>query len=92
MEIDLESLLDQKVNSWNISLDMNSENGETSNLNFKSQHLVMNPGQGPSLNCAPGHDSIKDASIIKSYYRRRRVMVFQNPIFDFGPNLGGGKF
>ena len=27
---------------------------------FKSQHLVINPGQGPPLKCAPGHGSMED--------------------------------
>ena len=38
----------------------------------------MNPGQGPHLKCAPGQDSIKDSSIIKSYWHGRGVMPFQN--------------
>ena len=38
----------------------------------------MNPCQGPALKCAPGQDSIKDSSIIKSYWHGRGVMPFQN--------------
>ena len=52
---------------------------ESQNLILKSQHLVINPGQGPALKCAPGHDSIKDSSIIKSYCPRGGVMDKQNP-------------
>ena len=48
---------------------------------FKSQHLGMNPGQGPALKCAPGHDSIKDSSIIKSYCLKSGVMDKQNLIY-----------
>ena len=79
--MDLEPLFDQQVSFWNISLDIKSENGKNSNLIFKSQHLVMNPGQGPTLKCAPGHDSIKDSSIIKSHCLKSGVMDFQNMIF-----------
>ena len=74
--MDLEPFFDQKVNILNISLDIN--NCKNSNLIFKSQHLVMNPGQGPALKCAPGHDSIKDSSIIKSYWSKSGVMDKQN--------------
>ena len=79
-EIDLEPCFDQKVNILNISLDISSENGKHLNMILKSQHLVMNPGQGPALKFAPGEDSIKDSSIIKSYCLNRGVMVFQNMI------------
>ena len=37
-------------------------------FNFKSHHLVINPDPGLASKCAPGHDSIKDSSIIKSYW------------------------
>ena len=92
LEIDLEQVFKQKVNSFNIYLKTKSENGKHSNLIFKSEHLVTNQAQGPCLKCAPGHDSIEDSSIIKSYCRRRRVLAFQNLIFYFRPNLGGGNF
>ena len=32
-----------------------------------SQYLLINLGLGPLLKCAPGHDSMEDVSIIKSY-------------------------
>ena len=48
------------------------------NLIFKSQHLVENPGHGPSLKCAPGHNNIKGASIIKSYCPKSGVVHKQN--------------
>ena len=67
-----------KVHIWNIFLNINSKNHKNQNLNFKSQHLVINPDQGPPLKCAPGHDSIKDASIIKSYCPKSGVMDKQN--------------
>ena len=44
------------------------------NLIFKSQRLVMNPGQGPHLKCAPGHSSLEDSNIIKSHWHGRGVM------------------
>ena len=92
LEIDLEPFFDQKVNTWNIPLHINFEKGKISNLNFKSQHLVVNPGQGPLLKCAPGHDSIKDSSIIKSYCLKSGVMAFQNLISCFGAKSGWGQF
>ena len=81
MEIDLERFFAQKVNILNISLDINSENVKNSNLTFKSQHLVINPDQGPPLKCAPGQDSIKDSSIIKNHCPKIGVMDNQNMIF-----------
>ena len=80
LEIDLEPFFDQKVNIWNMFSWYIFENCKNSNLIFKSQHLVMNPGQGPCLECAPGHDSIKDSSIIKSYCLKSGVMDKQNLI------------
>ena len=50
LEIDSGSFFNEKVNIVNIFLHINSENEKKSNLIFKSQHLVMNPGQGPALN------------------------------------------
>ena len=47
-------------------------------FNFKSHHLVINPDPGPVLKCAPGHDSIKDSSIIKSYWLKVGLVRFQN--------------
>ena len=94
LEITLERISDQKVNIWNMFLDTNSPNckiAKFQNLVFKSQHLVMNPGQGPCLKCAPGQDSIKDSSIIKSCYLRRRVMAFQNSMLAFWADSGWGK-
>ena len=51
---------------------------KSQNMMFKSQHLVINPGQGPALECAPGHDSIKGSRIIKSHCLESGVMEFQN--------------
>ena len=52
---------------WDIVPEINSQNEKNQNLISKSQHLVMNPAQGPHLKCAPGHKSMEDSSIIKSY-------------------------
>ena len=76
---------------WNMSLDINSKDDNNSNLIFKSQHLVINPGQGPALKCAPGQDSIKDSSIIKSYWLKSGVMDKQNLISWFGAKSGWGQ-
>ena len=60
---------------------------------LKSQHLVINLDQGPHLKCAPGHDSIEDSSIMKSYCLKSGIV--QNPyhhisfLYVFNP---GGKF
>ena len=80
LEIDLGSFFDQKINILNIFLHINFKNEKNINLIFKSQHLVMNPGPGPSLKRAPGQDSIKDSSIIESYCLKSGVMAFQNLI------------
>ena len=80
LETNAEPFLDLKVNIWNTFHNINSKNTKNQCLNFKSRHLVINPGQGPALKCAPGHDSIKDAIIIKSYRLKRGVMDKQNLI------------
>ena len=92
LEIHPEPFLDAKVNIWNTLLNINFPNTENQHLTFKSQHIVINPDQGPPLKCAPGHDSIEDSSIIKIYYLRRRVMAFQNLIFAFWAKSGWGQF
>ena len=56
---------------------------KNSKSNFKSQHLVINPGQGPPLKCAPGHESIEDFNIIKSYWLKSGVVQFQNRRISF---------
>ena len=43
-----------------------------------SQHLLINLGLGPPLKCAPGHDSMEDSNIIKSYCPKSGVMDEQN--------------
>ena len=53
--------------------------------------MVRNPGQGPALKCAPGHDSIKDSSIIKSHCLKIGVADIQNLIFWFGAKSGWGQ-
>ena len=80
LEIHPGPFLEVKVHIWNIFLNIISKNNKSSDLIFKSQHLVINPGQGPLLKCAPGQDSIKDSSIIKSYCLKSGVMDKQNLI------------
>ena len=48
-------------------------------LKLKSQHLVINLDLGPTLKCAPDHDSMNASIIIKSYSLKSGVM--QNQIF-----------
>ena len=60
LEIEAGSFFNVKLYILNISPNMNSKNGENQNLMFKSQHLVMNPGQAPALKCAPGPESMTD--------------------------------
>ena len=67
-----------KVTILSIYLIINSPNEKMSLFNLKSHHLVINPGPGPALKCAPGHDSIKDSSIIKSYWLEVGLVHFQN--------------
>ena len=43
----------------------------TSSVKFR--HLLINLGLGPPLKCSPGHDSMEDFSIIKSYRLKSRV-------------------
>ena len=81
LEIHPEPFLVEKVNICNIFLNIISKSNKSSNLIFKSQHLVINPGQGPRSKCAPGQDSIKDSSIIKSYCLKIGVADIQNMIF-----------
>ena len=57
---------------------MNSPNKKTSNFNFKSRYLETNPGQGPVLKYAPGHKSMTDFNIIKSYRPKSGVVQIQN--------------
>ena len=53
-------------NILSIYLNINSKFKNLSKYKFKSQHLAINPGQGPALKCAPGHDSMEDFNIITS--------------------------
>ena len=57
---------------WN-SYFTNFENSEVI-----SQHLLINLDLGPTLKCAPGHDSIEDSSIIKSYWLKSGVADSEN--------------
>ena len=51
---------------------------KNSNFYFKSRHLETNPGQGPVFKCAPGHKSMEDFYIIKSYWPKSGVVQIQN--------------
>ena len=66
--IDSGSFFIVQVTILNMSLFINSEHEKMSLSNFKSHHLVINPDLGPPSKCDPGHDSIEDSSIIKSYW------------------------
>ena len=59
LEIDSEPFSNRKVHIWDIVPEINSPNEKNQNLISKSQHLVMNPAQGPHLKCAPGHKSME---------------------------------
>ena len=91
LETNPEPFLDLKVHIWNIFHNINSKNTKNQCLIFKSQHLVTNPGQGPLLKCAPGQDSIKDSSIIKSYCLKSGVMDKQHLISCFAAKSGWGQ-
>ena len=94
LEIDPEHFFNVKLYSLNISLHINSQNPKwekNSKSNFKSQHLVINLDLGPTLKCAPGHNSIKDSSIIKSYCLKNGVMDSEIWFSDFRQILGGAN-
>ena len=73
-----------------VSLNINSKCKQISNMMFKSQHLVVNPGQGPASKCPPGHKSMvqEDVNIIKGYWHRSGVMGFRLWFPAFSPFLG----
>ena len=83
LEIDPESFFNVKVYILSISPDINSQNEKNSKSNFKSQRLVINPGQGPPLKCAPGHESMEDFNIIKSYWPNSGAVQIQNQHVSF---------
>ena len=67
LEIDSGSFFDVKVYFMNIFLDLKLIFSKFENSEVISQHILINLDLGPTLKCAPGHDSIEDSSIIKSY-------------------------
>ena len=67
LEIDSGSFFNVKVHFLNICLDLKLIFSKFENSEVISQHLLINLDLGPALKCAPGHDSIEDSSIIKSY-------------------------
>ena len=68
---------------WQFFLIKKSKNNTSRNLICESHHLVMNPGQGPILKCAPGHKSVEDWNIIKSYWPKSGVVQIQNRRVSF---------
>ena len=67
LEIDSEPFSNREIHIWDIVPEINSQSEKNQNLISKSQHLVMNPAQGPHLKCAPGQKSMEDSSIITNY-------------------------
>ena len=76
--IDSGPLLFSKVTVLILYHIINSPNEKMSLFNFKYHHLVINPDPGPFPKCAPGHDSIKDLNMIKSYRLKVGLIHFQN--------------
>ena len=76
---------------WKYLLSWNSHFTFFENYEVISQHLLINLDLGPSLTCAPGHESIEDSRIIKSYWLKIGVVDFQNPIFWFWAKSGWGQ-
>ena len=73
------------------SPNLNSQDKENSQFNSRFQHLVINLDQGPHLKCAPGHDSIKDSNIIKSYWLKNGVVESNKLKSAFRPFLRGPR-
>ena len=74
---------------WTYSLIWNSYFAKCENSEVISQHLLINLDLGPSLKCAPGHESIEDFSIIKSYWLKIGVVDFQKSEICFSTFSGG---
>ena len=68
----------QKYMFWTYFLISNSYFTNFENYEVISQHLLVNIDLGPTLKCAPGHDSIEDSSMIKSYWLRSGVADSEN--------------
>ena len=67
LEIDSGSIFDVNVCCLHMFLDFKLIFSKLYNFEVISQHVVINLDLGPTLKCAPGHDSIEDSSMIKSY-------------------------
>ena len=78
LEIDSEPCFDQEGVFWTFLLTWTQNLRTNEHMISESQHLVMNPAQWSSSECAPGHDSIKDASVIKSYCPKSGVADSEN--------------
>ena len=78
LEINPGSFFNAKVHFWTYVLLWNSYFANVDHSEAISQHLLINLDLGPTLKCAPGHDSIKDSTIIKSYWLKVGLVHFQN--------------
>ena len=67
LEIDSGTFFSAKVSFLNIFLHLKLIFSKCDNFEVISQHLLINIDMGPTSKCAPGHDSIEDSSMIKSY-------------------------
>ena len=67
LEIGSGSFFNVKIHNLNIFLDLKLIFYKFENSEVISQHLLINLGLGPLLKCAPGHESMEDSNIIKSY-------------------------
>ena len=72
-----------KVKFWTSKLTFGPQNAKIWTYKLKSQHLVINLDQGPTLKCAPGHKSMEDFKIIKSYWLKSGVVQNQNRHISF---------
>ena len=78
LELDLGSFFNVKVYLFNIFLNLKPIFYNIWVSEVISQHLLINLDLGPTLKCAPGHDSIEDSSIIKSYWLKSGVADSEN--------------
>ena len=87
--MDLELCFDQTANILSISLDTHSGNDRNENLIYKSQHLVVNPVQGPSLIVLQVTTVLKIRVLSKVSLSDRELLNFKVIFLHSGPNLGG---
>ena len=87
LELDLGSFFYVKVYLFNIFFNLKPIFYKIWVSEVISQHLLINLDLGPTLKCAPGHDSIEDSSIIKSYWLKSRVVGLEKWFSAFRPFL-----